>query len=742
MYKIITFIFFICFYQTFTQAEIINKITVSGNQRVSFETIKIYGNLNLNKDFSEEDLNKTLNNLYSTNFFEDIKIDFKNGILNIVVTEYPIINKLLLTGEENTKYKDQIKKLISSKQSDSFIKNKLAGDVEIIKKLYASQGYNFVTIDTKVRELNKSNVDLIFEVKKGEPTKIKKISFTGDKKVREKRLRDIIASEENKFWKVISRNTRFSENLLNLDVRLLNNYYKSLGYYDVKILSKSAIFEKDNNNVEIIYSIDAGNRYIIKKITTDVDPVFDKNLFYSLNKSFKKTVGSYYSPFKIKNLLEDIDEVIEQKSLQFVEHKVEEIVQGDSIEIIFKIYEGTKVLVERIDIVGNNVTNENVIRSELLLDEGDPFTKLKLEKSISRIKSRNIFGIVEYTIAEGSKPDLKTINIVVEEKPTGELSAGAGIGTSGGQIGFKVSENNWLGEGKNVSFDVSATAESLKGTLNYTNPNYDFLGNSLNYNFSRSANDRAEQGWENNVYSAGVGTRFEQYKDLYASLGINASHDELTAQSNATKSIKGQAGTFNEFNGAYGFSYDKRNRSFMPTSGYVIGFDQTIPFYADKNYIANNFFSSTYKSLNENVVGAIKTRLQSVNGLNNDNVRLNKRKYLGPKQLRGFKQVGPRDGLDHIGGNYAAVVNLEASLPKLLPESTKTDVNVFLDFGNVWGVDYDESIDESSKIRSSVGTAASWMSPLGPMTFVFSKNITKAKTDVTESFSFNLGTTF
>ena len=156
MYKIITFIFFICFYQTFTQAEIINKITVSGNQRVSFETIKIYGNLNLNKDFSEEDLNKTLNNLYSTNFFEDIKIDFKNGILNIVVTEYPIINKLLLTGEENTKYKDQIKKLISSKQSDSFIKNKLAGDVEIIKKLYASQGYNFVTIDTKVRELNKS----------------------------------------------------------------------------------------------------------------------------------------------------------------------------------------------------------------------------------------------------------------------------------------------------------------------------------------------------------------------------------------------------------------------------------------------------------------------------------------------------------------------------------------------------------------------------------------------------------
>ena len=165
---------------------------------------------------------------------------------------------------------------------------------------------------------------------------------------------------------------------------MLENYYKSSGYYDVKISSQSAELKSESREVEITYSIDAGNRYIVKKIVTNVDPVFDKNLFYSLNDKFEKIVGKYYSPFKIKLLLDDIDELIEKKNLQFVEHNVEEIIEEDSIIIKFNIYEGEKVLVERINILGNNVTNESVIRSELLLDEGDPFTDLKLSKSISQ----------------------------------------------------------------------------------------------------------------------------------------------------------------------------------------------------------------------------------------------------------------------------------------------------------------------------------------------------------------------
>ena len=739
---IITLIYL--FYSSPIMAEVIKKINISGNSRVSEETIKIYGDIKINQDYTEKDLNKILNNLFSTNFFEDVQIELSNNILSINLIEHPVINQLIIIGEPSKKYKEQIIKLIQSKEKDSYIKNNIAKDVDTIKQLYASLGYNFTEVDTKVRKVDNSNLDVIFEINKGNPTKILKITFVGDKKIRDKRLRDVVASEEHKFWKVITRNTKFNQNLVNMDKRLLENYYKSIGYYDVKIQSNSAEINKKDGNIELIYSIDAGNRYIIKKIITNADPVIDKNIFYPLNKEYQKSAGSYYSPFKVKKLLDKIDELIEINNLQFIEHNVEEIIEQDSIVIKFNIYEGEKILVERINIFGNSITNESVIRSEMELDEGDPFTNLSLEKSIANIRSRNIFKDVNYKISDGSAKNLKTIDINVEEKPTGEISAGAGIGTNGGSFAFNIKENNYLGEGKNVGFNIEVDQDSLRGTLNYTDPNYDFLGNAVDYYVTSSTNDKPEQGYENTIIGAGISTTFEQYNDVDATLGISATHDDLQTLDSASASLKKQSGTFNEISGNYGFSFDKRNRSFMPTDGSIISFSQSLPIYADKSFIANTFSASSYKTITENVIGAAKILVSTVNGLGSDDVRLSKRRSLGSSRLRGFEKgkVGPLDGSDHIGGNYAAAVNFEANLPNLLPESSNTEFGLFLDFGNVWGVDYDDSIDESNKIRSSTGGVINWNSPLGPMNFTLSTNISKASTDVTESFNFNLGTTF
>ena len=738
-------IFSIClFFSSSIFAEEVKKINISGNNRVSDETIKIYGGISINKDYSEQDLNKILNDLFSTNFFKDVQVELSDNILNINLVEHPVINELILIGEPSNKYKEQIIKVIRSKEKDSYIKSNIAKDIDLIKKLYASAGYNFSEIDVKVREIDKSNLDLIFEIKKGEETRISKITFTGDKKIRDKRLRDIVASEEHKFWKVISRNTKFNQNIINMDTRLLKNYYRSIGYYDVQIKSNSAQINKKSGDIELIYSIDAGKRYIIKKIITNADPIIDKNIFYSLNKVYQKSIGTYYSPFKVKKLLEKIDELIAINNLQFIEHNVEEIVEEGSIIIKFNIFEGEKILVERINVLGNSVTNEAVIRGEMEIDEGDPFTNLSLEKSVANIKSRNIFKKVEYKISDGSAKNLKKIEIIVEEKPTGEIAAGAGIGTNGGSFAFTVKENNYLGEGKNVAFDIELDANSLKGTLNYSDPNYDFLGNSVNYYLTSESNDQPDRGYENTILGAGIGTSFEQYNDVFASLGINATHDDLQTHDSASDSLKKQSGTFSEVSGNYGFSYDKRNRTFMPTDGSIIGFNQSLPIYADKSFIANTLSASSYKTLSENYIGSAKALFTAINGLGSDDVRISKRRSLSSKKLRGFEKgkVGPLDGKDHIGGNYAAALNFEVNLPNFLPEATGADIGFFLDFGNVWGVDYDASLDESNKIRSSTGGILNWNSPLGPMNFILSFNLAKASTDVTESFNFNLGTTF
>ena len=408
------------------------------------------------------------------------------------------------------------------------------------------------------------------------------------------------------------------------------------------------------------------------------------------------------------------------------------------------VFEGEKKLVERIDITGNSITNESVIRGELILDEGDPFVKLNLDKSVANLKERNIFEDVKYEVKDGSKENLKIINLTVKEKPTGEISAGAGIGTSGGMVAFTVKENNWLGEGKALSFDLELDQESIAGTFSFVDPNHDFLGNTLRYSLSSERNDKPNQGYENAIVSASVGTSFEQYRNTEIGLGLSASYDDLETTDDASEALQKQAGTFSELSANYGITLDERNRSFMPTSGSIFNFSQAIPIYADKSFIANTVSSSTYKSFSEDVVGSGKIFLSSVNGLGDDDVRLSRRQSLSNKRLRGFERgkVGPVDDKDHIGGNYAAALNLETNLPNLLPEDTNADISLFLDFGNVWGVDYDDTLDESNTIRSSTGLSVNWTSPVGPMTFVFSQNLRKADTDSIETFTFNLGTTF
>ena len=740
-YLILVSIFFVT---SFSTAEIVNQIEITGNKRVSDETIKVYADIKqVGSDFTRTDLDNILKNLYSTNFFEDVNIEINNNKLTINLNEYPLINEIVLIGEPSKKISEQIKKIISLKEKNSFIKNNLNKDVILIKKLYSSLGFKFTNINTKVRKIDENNYDIAIDIDKGNLTKIKKIFFSGDKKVKEKRLRDIIASEEDKFWKVISNNSKFNESQINLDKRLLVNYYKNLGYYDVEVTSTSAEI-LDSSNVNLYYSINAGNRYTFEKIETIVDSTFDKKIFYPLNKSYKKIIGEYYSPLKVKKILEEIDELIERNNLQFVEHDVKQTIENDRIKLAFNIIEGKKVLIERINIRGNNVTNENVIRGELMLDEGDPFTNLNLDKSIANIKSRNIFKTVKSEVLEGSSADLKIINIDIEEKPTGEISAGAGVGTNGGTLAFTITENNWLGEGKKVALDFELTAESLKGQFTYTNPNYDLLGNSIQYSLTNTTNDKPDQGYENSTIGLGIGTGFEQYNNVFANLGLNLSYDDLKTDSTASDSLKKQKGQFTELSANYGFSYDKRNRSFMPTDGSIISFDQTLPIYADKPFINNIFSASVYESFTENYIGSGKLYLSAVNGLNDEDVRISKRKNLSTSRLRGFERgkVGPVDGLDHVGGNYAAALNFDVSLPNFLPESTRTDVSLFLDIGNVWGVDYSDTLDESSKIRSSTGINASWTSPVGPMTFTFATNLSKATTDVTETFNFNLGTSF
>ena len=741
MFKIYTII--LCLICTNLSAEVVQKLSVEGNSRIGKETIKVYGEITLGKDYTALDINKILKRLYETDFFEDIKINLNDGVLNILVKEYSIINFIDIEGEKSKTIKEFILERLNLRVKESFIESKLSQDINLMKRLYASRGFNFANVETKIQKFDDNRINLIYSLEKGKKTDIAKISFIGDKKIKDKRLRDIIVSEEKKFWKFLSKNTFLNSNTINLDKRLLINYYKSLGYYDVQVLSSNAEIDKENFT-NLTYTINAGTRYRITKISTNVNDVLDKRIFVALQDDFKKIIGKYYSPFTVKKLLDEVDLLIANNDLQFIEHSVNEIIENESIEIKINIFEGKKQLVERINILGNTVTDESVIRSELLMDEGDPFNLIKLDKTIAKLKARNIFADVKNKVIDGSNKDQKIIEIEVVEKPTGEISAGAGIGTNGTTVSFNLSENNWLGRGVNVATNVELSEETFKGGFYVTDPNYNFSGNSLNYFVANTSNDKPDSGFKNNIITSGLGTKFEQYKSIYLSPNLIFSYDDLQVESSASESLKKQKGTFTDLSFDYGISQDKRNRVFAPTDGYLTSFSQVIPVYADSPYLKNSFAFSKYNQVTQNMVGTFKFFATAINGLKGEDVRLSKRVNLSTNRLRGFEsgKVGPKDNKDYIGGNYASAANFEVSLPNLLPESTKTDIGLFLDVGNVWNVDYDASIEDSNKIRSTTGAVASWTSPIGPMSFIFSQNLSKAARDVTESFNFRLGSTF
>ena len=737
------FILFFLAFSVKSYSEIVTKVNVKGNERISLETIVVFGDIMIGDNYEVDDVNLLIKKLYDTTFFSNISIKLEDGELNITVVENPIINTIAFDGEKAEKYKEALRDILSLKEKSSFEKNYIKSDINRIKEFYRQLGFYFVKIEAEIEKLKKNRVNLVYTIDNGEKAKIAKIYFLGEKKIRDKTLRDVITSQEARFWKFLSRNVYLNKERIELDKRLLKNYYRNKGYYEVDVKSTNVEYSEGKGFV-LTFNINAGKRYRFNKIFANVSETLDQEAFLSLEKDFNKLVGNYYSQRKLKTILDKIDKLSELKELQFINHNVEETLEGNGVEVKINIFEGDKVIIERVNITGNSVTNDSVIRSALIIDEGDPYSTLLVNKSINEIKARNIFGKVQHEILPGSSADLKVLHIKVEEKATGEIMAGAGIGTQGTSFQFAVKENNWLGKGIKLESSINLSDEKVSGDIFIVNPNYNYSGNAVNVGVDVSSTDRStSSGFESSRTGFQLGTSFEQYQNFYISPRITAAYEDIEVDSTASSAVQKMDGTFLNADLGYTITLDKRNQSFKPTQGYRTSFIQTLPIIQDSSSILNGLDVSVYHDFSEDIIGSIKFYGRSINGIDDD-VRLTNRLYLPRSKLRGFNtyKVGPKDGDDYIGGNYITAVGAEAQLPNLLPESYRTDFSLFLDTGNIWGVDYNDSLDETNKFRSSIGLSANVFTTIGPLSFTLAQSITKATNDETESFNFRLGTSF
>ncbi len=742
IYIKIALIFFLFSFSA--KAEIIKKIEINGNQRVSSETIKIFTEVEINKDLSLNNLNNVIKKIYSTNFFKNVEAKINENILYITVEENPIIQNLKIEGIKNKRILEVLNEQIEMKEKSSFVENRVKNDEKKITNILRTNGYYFSKVVSKLKINDNNTVDLIFDVELGEKAFIKKITFIGDKKIKDNKLRKIIVSEEAKFWKFISSKKFLDINRIKLDEKLLFNYYKNKGYYNVSIESSSAKIINDND-FELIFNINSGQKYYFGKIDLVVPDDYSKESFEQIIKTQKELEGKVYSLNKIKKILDKIDLVALTKEFEFINAKYNETLVGNKINFLIKLEDLEKFYIERINIYGNFITSENVIRNSLIVDEGDPYNKILVNKSINEIKSKRIFKTVNETITDGSSTNLKIINIDVEEQPTGEISAGAGTGTSGSTVSFGIRENNYLGTGVKIDTNAAISDNGLKGILSVNNPNYKNSNKSLITTIEATQSDYMSRfGYKSSKTGFSVGTSFEQYEDVYFSPSISNYFESLKTSSKASAAKKKQKGDYIDSNFNYGLTLNKLNQNWQPSSGSKISFFQTLPIYADDFSIRNSVDYAKYYSPNENAILSFKFFAQTINSVAGEDVRISKRIFIPNKRLKGFEygKVGPKDGTDYIGGNYATAVNFATTLPGLFSDLENIDFSFFIDAGNVWGVDYNDALDDNSKLRSSTGLAVDWLTPIGPLSFSFAQPITKASSDKTESFRFDIGTTF
>lgn len=745
--KIIIFISVLVFFNFFNQlkADIINNIIVNNNERISLGTIKTYGKIEIGKDYSEDDLNQILKNLYETKFFKNISLKIDNQVLIIDLIENKLVQTIIIEGIKSTTIKNTILESLIIKEKAPFNESDISKDLSNIKRSLTSEGYYLSNIDSNIIENNNNTVNIVFNIDIGDKSKISIIEFTGDKIFKTKTLKNIITSEENKFWKFISKNKYLNEQKLLLDERLLKKFYLDNGYYDVKVNTSTATI-LDDNSFKLVFNINAGNLYTVNKTKLEIPIDYNLSNFNEVQKLLNELEGTLYSFSKISKIVKEIDKISLSREYDFINATIlEDKLDNNKININFKVTESEKLYVERVNIFGNNITEESVIRSNLEVDEGDPFNELLHAKGLNNIKALNIFKTVNSETIEGSSPSSKIINIEVVEKPTGEISLGAGVGSDGGTVGFSVSENNFLGKGVKLSTSLRISEDTIRGNFSVNNPNFNYSGRSLITNIERVTIDKlSDSGYESSKTGFSLGTSFEKNENLFFSPGVSTYFEKISTNSSASASLKKQEGSYFENKFSYTLDYDLRNQKFRTTDGIRSIFNQSVPLISDDFALSNSYEFKKWHELENSMVVDINFYGKAINSLTDEDVRVSNRLGLSSSRMRGFEsgKIGPRDGNDYVGGNYAAAINLSTTLPMLLESFENIDMKYFIDAGNVWGVDYSDTVDESNSIRSSTGLTVNWFTPIGPMNFAFIQNISKASTDKTESFQFNIGTSF
>ena len=723
----------------------ISDIVINGNKKISSNTIIEL--LELKNNFAKsDDLNEYQKKLFQSNFFKSVDISFLDKKIFLNLNENPIVDYVFIEGVKSKQLLNEIKDTLSLKENALFSEVLLNSDVKNISTLLHRKGFFKSNIEYQVVKSKLEKVNVFYNIDINKKFSISNIFFIGDKKIKNSKLFSVITSRPKSLFSFLSNLSTPSSERVDYDISLLKNYYLNRGYYNVQIPSGSIKVAEDFK-ANITFTINAGTKFLIKNINIlDSSGILISSNTLSIKKIIEPLNNKIYNLNLLKNTQNKISNYLEKNNLNAdLNYSIVQI-DKNNLAIDFKISERLKKkYIRNITIKGNDLTEEIVLRNNIVFAEGDLVTDLSISNSIDNLKSTGIFKDVEIKKNDIKSSDNVDIEIKITESPTGEIGAGIGVGTNGSNISFNFKEKNFLGKGMGLNALASFGTDSISTNFSLTDPDFRSSGNLLKTGFYVSKYENETSGYENRIIGSNISTGFEWFEDINLNYGISLDLDDLSANSDSSALIKSRDGQFFTNKFFYSVLEDQRDKKFKPEDGYTVGFGQGIAHLgSDIPYLNNNFFGSFYNKFNESFIGSIRYSVKSINSFKSSkDIKLSDRLFLSENDLRGFKfrSYGPKVGKDFVGGNYSYSSTFASTVPNFLPETWNATSSIFLDTGNIWGTDF-EVTNEANQFRSSVGLGFSWFSPIGPIAVSYAEPIQKNSSDEIEKFNFKLGGIF
>ena len=752
-------------------AFVVSEIKIEGLQRIPDGTLLNYMPIVVGDPIDDNQITYAISELYKTGFFANVKFFRDGDTLLVRVKERPSIADVEFTGNsdiDDDALKDALLN-IGVTRGQIYNRSLLEKLTLELERVYFSQGKYGVKIKTEVTELDQNRVDIDITISEGQVALIKHINIVGNEAYDDETLLDELESGVPSSWALFSSADEYSKPKLNGDLEKIRSYYLDRGYIRFTIESTQVSITPDKQDIYITVNVSEGERYKISSSQLTGELVVNRQTMQS--QIFTRQ-GMYFSRSLMTTSKKRLEDQMGRIGYAFSEVKVTPEIDDVSKEVALTYYAipGEKVYVRRIDIFGNDSTQDQVFRREMRLMEGSILASDKLERSKTRIQRLPYVETVSIdTVPVPGSSTQVDLKVIIEEKLAGSFNIGAGFSQTQGLI-FNVglTQENLFGTGKRLALNINTDRANTIYSGSYTNPYYTIDGISRTVSLSFRDRDASEELINNFQTNSGdlnisYGVPLSEFNTL--SLGYGLSHIKITPSTvNPSVDVTlflaqndGQT-SFNSLTFNTSFSHDTRNRTVFASAGsqQTIGMNMTVPG-SDLEYYKISYITNTYIGVTSATTLLLRSNLAYGDGYGKTGSLPFFERYFagGIRTVRGFESnsLGPRDPVSGfaVGGNMRVTGGADYIFPIPFVEKPPSSLrlSLFLDIGNVYlnnfhtfDAEPGDNGFQVDQLRSSFGASLVWISPIGPLRFSYAETINDVPGDDLRAFQFSIGSFF